>query len=106
MGRSLALSTSVVGGAILRYRSISRAMLSRSLTPSANRMRRQLPKALIKTGMAEPSTVSNNSALPPSGLLDTRSVISAISRRGETGSAMRTSSPSASSRSINSLRDS
>ena len=68
-------------------------------------MRLELPKALISNGMELPSTFSNSRALPPPSCLEILSVISVISRMGETDSLIRRSSPSRSSRSMNSLRD-
>ena len=105
IGKSFILSASEEGGAILRYFSMSRVIFSMSLTPSAVHIRRVLPSALIRTGMDEPSTFSNNRALPPPDCFDTRSVISAISSIGDTDSLMRTSSLSVSSCSMNSVRE-
>ena len=68
-------------------------------TPSASAMRRAEPNMLVSTGNSVP-VFSNSNALPPPGIFETRSVISAISSIGDTGAAMRTSSPSRSSSEI------
>ena len=57
-----------------------------------------LPKALVSTGKLLPITFSNNSAFPPPGTLDMRSVISVISSSGDTGPTTLFSSPSFSRR--------
>jgi hypothetical protein len=57
-------------------------------------MRPGEPKALMSTGIEKPSTVSKRSATLPSPLrLETRSVISVISRSRETGALIRRSWP-------------
>ncbi len=50
-----------------------------------------VPNRLPSTGMEKPSGFSNSSAGPPAR--STRSQISVISRRGDTGTRMRFSSP-------------
>ena len=82
-------------------------MSSRSETPSESAMRFIEPKRLMATGYAErepsrSSTCSNKSAGPPCGLFITRSAISQISSSARTGCLMRTNSPIASIRSMNS----
>ena len=80
-----------------------RVSSSSDSTPSAIAIRRSEPIILVSTGNGVP-VCSNNSALPPSGCLDMRSVISAISYTGSTGTLTRCNSPSRSRRAINSLR--
>src|SRR4030095_17034448 len=74
-------------------------------TPSAAAMRGAVPKALMSTGIEKPSTFSKRRAwLPSAGPLDTRSVISVISRSRETGALMRRSWPVFSRGATNSRR--
>ena len=84
IGRSFTFSRSEEGGLILRYLSISLGIFSISRTPNAIFIRLLLPKAFIRTGMFEPSTFSKSKAFPPPGCLETRSVISVISKIGDT----------------------
>jgi len=59
----------------------------------------------MRTGISEPRTFSKRRAtLRPPGLLDTRSVISAISRSRETGALTRRSQPCFSRWPMNSRR--
>ncbi len=96
------LSRNVRGGAMSMISFRRRPRSSRSSTPRARRIRAGLPKALVRTGNSEPSTSSNKSACPPCAPFETLSVISAISKKGETLSRMRISSPAASRAAINS----
>ncbi len=105
IGKSLTFSRSEDGGLIFRYLSMSLGIFSISCTPSAIFIRFKLPKALIRTGIFESSTFSKSRAFPPSGCLETRSVISVISKIGDTWSLIRISSFSFSSRSTNSLSE-
>ncbi len=81
-------------------------LLPSSVTPMATRF--TVPNRLARQGMGliDPSGMtgfSNSTAGPP--FRSSRVWISVISSRVETGSRTRTSSPSASSRSMNSRRD-
>ena len=87
------------------------AISSRRSTPSAICMRRSEPNWLINTGMPfAPFTFSKSRAGPPgwpyclAAPLDTRSVISVISRTGSTSALIRLSSPARSSAAIQSRR--
>src|SRR5215470_4450771 len=63
-------------------------------TPRAAAMRAEEPKALMRTGVSKPSTCSKRRArFPSGGPLETRSVISAISRSRETRAGTRVSCP-------------
>src|SRR2546425_7060936 len=74
-------------------------------SPSAQAIRSADPNALTSTGMSNPSTRSNSSATFRSeGPLETRSVISVISRSGETGTVTRCRRPCWSRWSTNSRR--
>src|SRR5215472_9171128 len=67
---------------------------SRRSTPRAAAIRAGEPKALMRTGVSKPSTCSKRRArLASAGPLETRSVISAISRSRETLAATRVSCP-------------
>ncbi len=68
-------------------------------------MRRAEPKALIRTGIAEPSTFSKSNALfETAGPLATRSAMALISSVALTGALTRTSSPALSRRARNALK--
>src|SRR5688572_22700184 len=78
---------------------------SRRSTPRAAVMRSSEPKALTSTGMSKPSTCSNSRAtLAPPLRLDTRSVISVISRSRETDTVTRCNRPCLSRCATNSRR--
>ena len=106
VGSMAIFSLSRSGAFICMSDSTSLAIFSMSSVPSAIAILFWLPNALISTGAVAPSTFSKSRALPPPGDLLTRSVISVISRIGETSSVMRISSPSRSSSAIKSPSES
>src|SRR5262245_43944379 len=92
------------GSGSLRYERslpISRRFFSLS-SPIAAATRPTVPKRLASTGMSCPAGFSKSSAGPPA--CSTRSQISVISRRGDTGAAMRFNARRASSWARNSRR--
>ena len=91
-------------GEVSAAKSSSIRPVSRSTdsTPSAMAIRRSEPIILVSTGNGVP-VFSNNSARPPPGLFASRSVNSAISNTGSTGTLIRTSSPARSNAAIYSL---
>jgi len=81
------------------------AKSSKWSTPNAIAIRSADPNPLMKTGISEPVTFSNNKAgLFPGELLLMRWVISVISNKGETGSVILFICPDCSSNWIKSLR--
>ena len=111
MGSIFTLSSRPSGDLTLRNSWMRFAISSSEPTPSAICIRRSEPNWLIRTfAPGCPLTFSKSSAWPPAGrppvclALETRSVISVISRTGSTSAETRFSSRLRSSSAIHSLR--
>ena len=100
--RPRTFSTSPCGGCSSSTSSSRSAMSSSRSTPKARHIRRSVPNWFTSSGCAAPFGRSNRSAGPPA--FTVRSTISVASRSGSTSAATRTSSPSRSSRAIQSRR--